>query len=151
MQYNKFVNILGRPIPQRRLPGRFSLKYFREVSTMVRKTEVAFVPNLRGGEGTVEIRHLLSKDELMGHASMYAHVIIPPHGSIGFHQHVENTEPYYVIKGKGIFEDNDHTETEIHPGDVCVIEVGQSNAIKNPFDEPLEFMALVINERGKEI
>ena len=65
---------------------------------MVRKTEVAFVPNLRGGEGTVEIRHLLSKDELMGHASMYAHVIIPPHGSIGFHQHVENTEPYYVIK-----------------------------------------------------
>ena len=102
-------------------------------------------------EGTVEIRHLLSKDELMGHASMYAHVIIPPHGSIGFHQHVENTEPYYVIKGKGIFEDNDHTETEIHPGDVCVIEVGQSHAIKNPFDEPLEFMALVINERGKEI
>ena len=38
-----------------------------------------------------------------------------------------------------------------HPGDVCVIEVGQSHAIKNPFDEPLEFMALVINERGKEI
>ena len=127
MQYNKFVNILGRPIPQRWLPGRFLLKYFREVSSMVRKTEVAFVPNLRGGEGTVEIRHLLSKDELMGHASMYAHVIIPPHGSIGFHQHVENTEPYYVIK------------------------VGQSHAIKNPFDEPLEFMALVINERGKEI
>ena len=54
MQYNKFVNILGRPIPQRWLPGRFLLKYFREVSTMVRKTEVAFVPNLRGGEGTVE-------------------------------------------------------------------------------------------------
>ena len=78
-------------------------------------------------------------------------VIIPAHASIGFHQHVENTEPYYVLKGKGIFEDNDHTETEIHPGDVCVIEVGQSHAIKNPFDEPLEIMALVINERGKEI
>ncbi len=34
----------------------------------------------------------------MGHASMYAHVIIPAHASIGFHQHVENTEPYYVLK-----------------------------------------------------
>ena len=88
---------------------------------MVRNTETAFVPNLRGGDGTIEIRHIL------------------------------NTEPYYVLKGKGIFEDNDHTETEIHPGDVCVIEVGQSHAIKNPFDEPLEIMALVINERGKEI
>ena len=110
---------------------------------MVRNTETAFVPNLRGGDGTIEIRHILTKDELMGHASMYAHVIIPAHASIGFHQHVENTEPYYVLKGKGIFE--------IHPGDVCVIEVGQSHAIKNPFDEPLEIMALVINERGKEI
>ena len=118
---------------------------------MVRKTEVKYVPNLRGGEGVIEIRYILNKDELMGHASMYAHVIIPAHASIGFHQHVENTEPYYVLKGKGIFEDNDHTETEIHPGDVCVIEVGQSHAIKNPFDEPLEIMALVINERGKEI
>ena len=122
-----------------------------EVHTMVRNTETAFVPNLRGGDGTIEIRHILNKDELMGHASMYAHVIIPAHASIGFHQHVENTEPYYVLKGKGIFEDNDHTETEIHPGDVCVIKVGQSHAIKNPFDEPLEIMALVINERGKEI
>lgn len=81
---------------------------------MVRNTETAFVPNLRGGDGTIEIRHILNKDELMGHASMYAHVIIPAHASIGFHQHVENTEPYYVLKGKGIFEDNDHTETEIH-------------------------------------
>ena len=44
---------------------------------MVRNTETAFVPNLRGGDGTIEIRHILNKDELMGHASMYAHVIIP--------------------------------------------------------------------------
>ena len=50
------------------------------------------------GDGTIEIRHILNKDELMGHASMYAHVIIPAHASIGFHQHVENTEPYYVQK-----------------------------------------------------
>ena len=133
------------------LPDGCRLLRFMEVHTMVRNTETAFVPNLRGGDGTIEIRHILNKDELMGHASMYAHVIIPAHASIGFHQHVENTEPYYVLKGKGIFEDNDHTETEIHPGDVCVIEVGQSHAIKNPFDEPLEIMALVINERGKEI
>lgn len=56
---------------------------------MVRNTETAFVPNLRGGDGTIEIRHILNKDELMGHASMYAHVIIPAHASIGFHQHVE--------------------------------------------------------------
>ena len=116
---------------------------------MIRKTETVFVPNLRGGEGTIEIRHILSKNELMGHGSMYAHVIIPPHSSLGFHQHVENTEPYYVLKGTGIFVDNDGSRTEINPGDVCTIEGGQSHAIENPGDAPLEIMALVINERGK--
>lgn len=116
---------------------------------MIRKTETVFVPNLRGGEGTIEIHHILSKDELMGHGSMYAHVIIPPHCSLGFHQHVENTEPYYVLKGTGIFVDNDGSRTEIQPGDVCTIEVGQSHAIENPGESPLEIMALVINERGK--
>ena len=117
---------------------------------MVRKTESVFVQGLRGGEGTVELRHILSKDELMGHGTMYAHVILPPHASIGFHQHVGNTEPEYVRKGNGIVVDNDGTRTEIHPGDVCVIEVGQSHAIENPSEEPLEIMALVINERVSE-
>lgn len=116
---------------------------------MIRKTDIQFVPNLRGGEGTIEVRHILSKEELMGHASMFAHVVVPPHSSLGVHQHIQNTEPYYVIRGKGIFVDNDGSRSEIHVGDVCVIEVGQSHAIENPYDEPLEFIALVINERGK--
>ena len=41
------------------------------------------------------------------------------------------------------------SKTEIAEGDVCVIEVGESHAIENPNDEPLEIMALVINMRGK--
>lgn len=45
---------------------------------MIRKPEIVEVPNLRGGEGTVEIRHILSKEELMGHGGMYAHVVLPP-------------------------------------------------------------------------
>ncbi len=116
---------------------------------MVRKTDVKYVANLRGGEGTIEIRHILSRDELMGHASMYAHVVIPPHATLGFHQHVENTEPYYIIKGEGIFVDNDGSRTAVKAGDVCVIEVGQSHAVENPNEEPLEMIALVINQAGK--
>ena len=116
---------------------------------MVRKTNIVYKEHLRGGEGTIELRHILAPEELMGHGSMYAHVVIPPHCSLGMHQHIENTEPYYVVKGKGIFVDNDGSKTEIAEGDVCVIEVGQSHAIENPNEEPLEIMALVINQRGK--
>ena len=118
---------------------------------MVTRREAIRKDNVQGGDGYILMMPILTQEELMGHGKLYNHVIIPPHCGIGWHIHTGNTEPYYVIKGKGIFEDNDHTETEIHPGDVCVIEVGQSHAIKNPFDEPLEIMALVINERGKEI
>ena len=46
---------------------------------MVRKTNIVFKENLRGGEGTIEMRHILAADELMGHGTMYAHVIFPPH------------------------------------------------------------------------
>ena len=113
---------------------------------MIRKPETVFVEHVRGGEGTLEFRHILSKEELRGHGTIYAHVIFPPHSSIGFHQHIGNTEPYYVLKGTGIFVDNDGSRTEIHAGDLCTIEVGQGHAIENPTDEPLEIMALVINE-----
>lgn len=117
---------------------------------MIRKANVESKSNLRGGEGTVEFRHILNGPELMGHATLYAEICLPPHTSIGWHQHVGNTEPYYLISGKGIFTDNDGTKTEVGPGDVCVIEVGQCHAMENPYDEPLRFIALILNERGRE-
>ena len=90
---------------------------------MVRKTKVAVVEHPRGGEGSVEFHHIVSEEELNGHGSMYAMAVLRPHSSVGWHQHVGNTEPYFILKGKGVFVDNDGTRTEVEPGDVCVIEV----------------------------
>jgi mannose-6-phosphate isomerase-like protein (cupin superfamily) len=116
-----------------------------EVDTMVRKTVTEVKQNLRGGKGEVEFRHVLSAEELNGHGSMYAQVILKPGNSIGWHQHVGNTEPYFILEGHGIFVDNDGSRTEIGPGDVCCIEVGQSHAIENNSDRDLVFMALIYN------
>lgn len=113
---------------------------------MVKKERVVRVDGLRDGKGYCEIHHVLEGEELMGHAAMYARVVIKPDSSIGWHQHVGNTEPYYVLKGKGVFVDNDGTRTEIQPGDVCTIEVGQWHSIENSGDEDLEVMAIVLNE-----
>lgn len=113
---------------------------------MVRKANVKIVEGLRGGKGQVEIHHIVSPDELNGHGTMYAKVILKPGCSIGYHQHVDNTEPYYILQGKGTFVDNDMSVTEVGPGDVCYIEVGQSHAIENNSDEDLVFMALVYNK-----
>lgn len=126
--------------PVKDITGKERRRYF-----MVRKTKVAVVEHPRGGEGSVEFHHIVSEEELNGHGSMYAMAVLRPHSSVGWHQHVGNTEPYFILKGKGVFVDNDGTRTEVGPGDVCVIEVGQSHSLENPNDEKLVFMALVYN------
>lgn len=112
---------------------------------MIRKTNNSTVTGMMGGKGSLEIREILPKKELMGHGTLYAHVVIHPHSSIGYHQHIGNTEPYYILSGHGIFEDNSHALTEVGPGDVCLIRCGESHGLENPYDEPLEIMALVLN------
>ena len=113
---------------------------------MIRRTQPREVKNARGGEGSVVFYDVLEASELNGHGSLYARVVVNPHSSIGWHQHVGNTEPYYILSGKGIFVDNDESRTEVFPGDACLIEVGQWHALENPNDEPLEMMALIYNE-----
>lgn len=113
---------------------------------MVRKERIAIVEGLRGGVGSAEVHHFLEKDELMGHGKMFARVILKPHSSIGWHQHETDTEPYAIIKGEGVFIDNDGSKTVVRPGDVCIIEVGQWHSIENNTDEDMEMIALVINQ-----
>ncbi len=116
---------------------------------MIRKERVVTMEGLRGGAGSVEIHHFLEGDELMGHATMFARVVVKPHSSVGWHQHVGNTEPYIIIKGEGVFIDNDGSRTTVHPGDVCMIEVGQCHSIENNTDEDMEMIALVLNDWNK--
>ena len=114
---------------------------------MVRKPELAIVNNLRGGEGAIEIYHILNKEELMGHGKMYAKIVIHPGCSIGYHQHTEDFEPLFILSGKGIFKDNEGTETEVGSGDVCVMNVGDHHSIRNASEtEDLVFMAIVLNK-----
>ena len=114
---------------------------------MVRKSVPVEVKNARGGEGSVVFYHVLKEEELLGHGSLYAKVVVNPHSSIGWHQHVTNTEPYFILSGKGIFIDNDKSRTDVEAGDICTIEVGQWHSLENPYDEELVMMALVYNDR----
>lgn len=113
---------------------------------MVRKAQIEIKKELRGGKGEVEFHHILTQKELNGHGSMYAMVRLKPGCSIGYHQHIGNTEPYFILEGKGTFVDNDGSRTEVGPGDACLIEVGQSHALENNSDQDLVFMALIYNE-----
>ncbi len=114
---------------------------------MVRK-EVKEVRLKAGGTGIGEtyFYHIVSKEELRGHGRLFAKIVIPPGSTIGWHQHVGESEPYYILSGEGDFTDNDGTVTKVHAGDICVIEVGQFHCIANNGTEDLALIALIYNE-----
>ena len=102
---------------------------------MIRKDNVLEVEHLGGGKGTAYVHHIVSKEELLGHGRLYAKVVLPPGASVGWHQHVHDTEPYYILKGEADFIDNDKSVTKVGPGE-------------NNSDSDVEFMALIYNEPG---
>ena len=111
---------------------------------MVRKAIIAEVEGLGKGVGQAVVHHIVKKDELYGHGRMYAKVVLKPGSTVGWHQHIDETEPYYILSGQGIFVDNDGSRNPVGPGDVCTILPGQYHSLENASQtEDLEFMALI--------
>ncbi len=102
--------------------------------------------NMRGGKGKISIRHWFAKEELP-HARLCAQLTIPPGGSIGPHQHENEEELFIVLSGKGILTEDDKKE-EITAGDAVLTGSGASHAVENPGTEPLELVAVIMQNNG---
>lgn len=114
---------------------------------MVRKADIKRVESLAGGRGCATVHHIVPAEELYGHGRMYAKVVLDPKASVGWHRHVGETEPYYILEGEGIFVDDDGSRTKVCPGDVCTIKPGQCHAMENASEyKELVFMALIHND-----
>lgn len=120
---------------------------------MIREVLPVEVDGIAGGKGKAIMYHIVPKEELNGHGRLYARVILKPGSSVGWHQHVHDTEPYYILSGEGDFyegtsEDGERIKTHVKAGEVCVINVGQWHCIENSSDQELEILALIYNEPG---
>ena len=111
---------------------------------MVRKENLEVRHEMRGGRGDVYLYHIVPQEELMGHGRLFARIVLPAGSSIGLHTHEKDTEPYYILKGNGIFTDADGSRVPVGPGDVCTIACGESHAMENTGTEDLEMIALVL-------
>ena len=120
---------------------------------MIRDVIPLEVEGLAGGKGKATRYEIVSKEELNGHGRLYARIVLKPGSSVGWHQHIHDTEPYYILRGEGDFlegdtGDGERKRTRVHAGQVCVIQVGQWHSLENNSDGELEFMALIYNEPG---
>ena len=100
---------------------------------------------IQNGDGTIHLKDLTDREGLYRHGRMFAHVIIDPGCSIGDHPHEHETEFYYVIRGEGRFNDNG-TEVTVRAGDICATGWGESHGMRNCTQEPLELIALIVEE-----
>jgi len=68
---------------------------------------------------------------------------LKPGEEVEFHIHEGESEQYYIISGKGEYNDNGLL-SEINPGSVTFTPSGSGHGIKNTGDEMLTFIALII-------
>lgn len=97
----------------------------------------------RGGEGSIEITHIFKQEELNGKSRLCAKISINPGCSIGLHEHVNEEEIFYIIRGKGLAVDNG-VKKEIKAGDAILTVGGTSHSVENTGDEPLEMLAVIL-------
>jgi mannose-6-phosphate isomerase-like protein (cupin superfamily) len=107
-----------------------------------REMEVELRKQMRGGDGTVKIIHI-SKTQLPAKTRLFARITLEKGCSIGFHQHVNETEMFYFLKGKGKVDDNGDIHY-VEAGDAVFTGSGKGHSVENCGDEPLELMAVIV-------
>ncbi|MGJ8455728.1 cupin domain-containing protein [Pseudothermotoga sp. U03pept] len=101
------------------------------------------ITKMRGGDGEVQILHLLEKESLLGKARLFAKLTVKPGSSIGLHKHENEFEIFYVLSGEGIFNDNG-TRITVQAGDICLTNSGENHSIENTSEQNLELLAIIV-------
>lgn len=101
------------------------------------------IRHMCGGEGEVVIQHILGEKELNGKCGLYAKVTIPVGSSLGYHEHHNESETYFILQGEGEYDDNG-TKRTVKSGDVTFTPDNCGHGLKNTGSVDLEFMALII-------
>lgn len=114
---------------------------------MIKKAEnLAFVkkPAPFQGVGTISCKEFSKiPEELYGKGRFFGHTIIDAGSEIGYHVHENESETYYILSGRGIFNDNG-TLLEVGPGDVTFTGDGEGHGLRAGNEGPVELIALIL-------
>lgn len=116
---------------------------------MVRRTqekETIRKPAPFDGKGEITVRNLLNGPaEMSGKGRVFSHTTVYPGSAIGYHLHKGDSETYYILSGKGRYNDNG-VMTTVEAGDVTYTPPGQGHGLECLGDEPIEMIALILYE-----
>ncbi len=101
--------------------------------------------NMRGGEGSVDLLSIVSKERLPSKTRLFSLVTLEKGCGIGRHEHTGESEIYYVLSGEGEIDDNG-TIRRFAKGDCAICRSGEYHAVSNKNEEPLKLIAAIILE-----
>lgn len=113
---------------------------------MLRKRDekkAELMPGPFDGGGVIYVRNILNgPEETYQKARLFAHTTVYPDSAIGYHVHRGESETYYILSGRGRFNDNG-TVKQVGPGDVLFTGAGEGHGLETVGDEPIELVAVV--------
>lgn len=105
--------------------------------------ETEYREKMKDGQGTIAVTHLLKQIQMKGQCRFFGRMIIEPGCSIGLHRHTDEEEIYYIMKGKGMVEDNGINQ-EVSVGDVILTGDGATHSIANRTNDTLEVLGIIL-------
>ncbi|PWM44722.1 MAG: cupin [Clostridiales bacterium] len=115
---------------------------------MIRKAsefKKEIVPELCGGKGDSVLMSAFSSDEIKSKVCFCGTVTLEKGCTVGLHQHTDNDEIYYILSGVGSVDEGTGVRKLVTAGDAILTGDGAFHDMINEADEPLVFLAIVIN------
>ncbi len=103
--------------------------------------------NLRGGIGEAEFQEIINENDINEGIKLFAKVNLKPNSSIGYHKHIGEGEMYFILKGEGIFINENKVRRNVKEGDACVIRNNESHGLENTSNQDMEIIALVFSDK----
>ncbi|MCI5902537.1 MAG: cupin domain-containing protein [Blautia sp.] len=104
------------------------------------------VENMCGGAGHVIIKEILEQEQLGKSSRLYAEVTLEPGCEIGYHEHHNESETYYIMSGLGMYNDNGKIR-QVKPGDITFTPDGKGHGLKNTCTSNMILMALILTDQ----
>lgn len=103
------------------------------------------VEHVNGGEGFLVREQLITEEQRGIYCRMFNQIRLEPGCEIGYHEHHGESETYYILEGKGIYEE-DGVKAEVEAGDVTFCDDGHGHGLKNNGKSTLVFVALILKK-----
>lgn len=97
------------------------------------------------GKEKMLMTHLQDFDARDPRIKLFSLIQVKPGQEVEYHKHVGESESYFFLSGKGIYNDNG-TKVDIVPGMTTLTPSGESHSVKNTGDEDVVFIALIVKQ-----